>query len=70
MPNIFPGEKDAKYFLISSLQNSEHIAKIKRQHGFGIRFIAACFKVALKVTPLVPFKATHKMPLYIWHQIY
>lgn len=36
MPNIFPGEKDAKSFLISSLQNSEHIAKIKRQRGFAL----------------------------------
>lgn len=36
MPDIFPGEKHAKSFLISLSQNSEHIAKIKRQHGFAL----------------------------------
>lgn len=70
MPNIFPGENGAKSSLINSLQNSECIAKIKTAAQFCIRFIAVCFKVALKVTPVGPFKATHKMPLYIWHQIY
>lgn len=37
MPHIFPDEKNAKFCLVSSLQNGEHIAKIKikRQHGFA-----------------------------------
>jgi hypothetical protein len=36
MPDTLPGEKDARFFLIVSLQNREHIAKMKRQHDFAL----------------------------------
>ena len=36
MPNFVSGDENANLFVVGSLQNREHIAKIKRQHSFAL----------------------------------